>query len=275
MYYADSHMHSSISRDSDSHRVDMAKGAVDHGIAEICFTDHYDILDIDGSYNPHFDWAPVREQQRLAREAWGDKVQIRSGIEIGNVPTDYACGERVQAEPGLDFVICSVHNLSVEAGRLDFYDYHYDSPEICYTHLDDYFHTMRLSVEWGKFDIFGHIPYPMRYMRDRDGQDVSLDRYRDQIREILTRIIEQGKGIEVNTKNWSPRIEEDYIRLVSDYRDLGGEIITVGSDAHFPEAVGSNIPHVYELLKDIGFRYVAAFEARKPHFIALEGASHA
>lgn len=271
MYYADSHMHSIVSRDSESPRADMAKGAIDHGISEICFTDHFDILDIDGSYNPNYDWAPAREEQRKAREAWGDRVKIRYGIEVGNVPTDFEAGERVQREPGLDFVICSVHNLSHEAGGLDFYDFRYRDPETCYAHLDNYFETMLQSVQWGKFDIFGHIPYPMRYMRDRDGQDVSLDRYQDQIREILKLIIEKGRGIEVNTKNWSDRIEQDYFRLMTTYHELGGQLVTVGSDAHSPDAVGAHIPRVYDMLKEIGFRYVAAFEARKPHFIALEG----
>lgn len=271
MYYADSHTHSIISRDSEAPRADMAKGAIDAGISEICFTDHYDILDIDGSYNPHFDWAPVRLEQQKAQEAWGDQIKIRCGIEIGNVPTDFQCGDRVQQEPGLDFVICSVHNLSSEAGGLDFYDYRYKDPETCYIHLDDYFKTIMSSAQWGHFDTFGHIPYPLRYMRDRDGQDVNLDRYQAQIREILKVIISKGKAVEVNTKNWSPLIEQDYLSLMTTYHQLGGELVTVGSDAHFPSAVGSNIPRVYEMLRDIGFRYVAAFERHNPHFISLDG----
>ena len=271
MYFADSHMHSIVSRDSESPRADMARGAVAHGVSEICFTDHFDILDIDGSYNPNYDWAPAREQQQLALAACGDKVKIHYGIEIGNVPTDFEAAERVQQEPGLDQVICSVHNLSIATGRLDFYDFTYKDAATCYAHLDDYFHTMLQSVRWGKFDTFGHIPYPMRYMRDRDGQSVSLDRYQDQIREILKIIIEKGRGIEVNTKNWSARIRQDYFALMSTYKELGGEIVTVGSDAHSPEYVGTHILEVYEMLREIGFRYVTAFEDRKPHFISLEG----
>ena len=187
------------------------------------------------------------------------------------MPTDFEAAERVQQEPGLDQVICSVHNLSIAAGRLDFYDFTYKDAATCYAHLDDYFHTMLQSVRWGKFDTFGHIPYPMRYMRDRDGQSVSLDRYQDQIREILKIIIEKGRGIEVNTKNWSARIRQDYFALMSTYKELGGEIVTVGSDAHSPEYVGTHILEVYEMLREIGFRYVTAFEDRKPHFISLEG----
>lgn len=271
MYIADSHMHSIVSRDSEAPRAEMAHAAVLHGISEICFTDHYDVLDMDGSYNPHYDWAPARLQQELARKAWGERVQIRYGIELGNVPTDFEAGERILQEPGLDFVICSVHNLSIPAGRLDFYEFHYEDAATCYDHLDDYFHTMQQSIRWGKFDIIGHIPYPLRYMRDRDGQDVSLENYQGRIRDILKQVVEKGKGIEVNTKNWSPRIRQDYFDLMSTYRSMGGEIVTVGSDAHEPRYVGTHIPEVYEMLREIGFRYVAAFADRKPHFIPLEG----
>lgn len=271
MYYADSHTHSIISRDSQSPRAAMAKGAIDAGISELCFTDHYDILDIDGSYNPHFDWGPVHLEQQQAQQLWGHQIKLRSGIEIGNVPTDFECGDRVQQEPGLDFVICSVHNLSIAAGGLDFYDFRYKDSATCYLHLDDYFRTMMESAQWGHFDTFGHIPYPLRYMRDRDGQNVNLDRYQEQIRAILTVIIAKGKGIEVNTKNWSAAIAQDYRTLLTTYHELGGEIITVGSDAHAPSAVGAHIPYVYDMLRNIGFRYVAAFELRKPHFISLDG----
>ena len=179
MYLIDSHMHSSISKDSETPRIAMAQSAVERGLNEICFTDHYDILDFDGSYNPTFDWLPARAQQQQAVNACGNRIKIRYGLELGNAPADFEAGERVQKEPGLDCVLCSVHNLSMEVGRKDFYDVCYDTPEICYAHLDDYFQSMLRSVQWGKFDVLAHIPYPLRYMRDRDGQKISLDRYQE------------------------------------------------------------------------------------------------
>ena len=76
------------------------------------------------------------------------------------MPTDFEAAGRVQQEPGLDQVICSVHNLSIAAGRLDFTTSLIRTPPPSYAHLDDYFHTMLQSVQWGKFDTFGHIPTP-------------------------------------------------------------------------------------------------------------------
>ena len=270
MYLVDGHMHSSISKDSETPRIAMAQSAVERGLDEICFTDHYDILDFDGSYNPTFDWFPARAQQRQAVDAWGDRIKIHYGLELGNAPADFEAGERVQREPGLDCVLCSVHNLSMEVGRTDFYDVCYNTPEICYAHLDDYFQSMLRSVEWGKFDVLAHIPYPLRYMRDRDGQKITLDRYQEQIRTILRFCIEDGHGVEVNTKNWGASVCDDYVRLMKTYRALGGEIVTVGSDAHAQEYVGAGIAEAYAMLKELGFRYIAVYTQRKPHFIKLE-----
>jgi histidinol-phosphatase (PHP family) len=269
MYYADSHMHSIVSPDSDTPRADMAEAALKRGLSEICFTDHYDILDFDGNYAPYYDWAPARQQQQLALERWGDQIRIGYGLELGNVPVDFAASDRALQEPGLDMVICSVHNLSLDAQGLDFYEVHYNSPELCYAHLDNYFASMQRSVAWGNFDVLGHVPYPLRYMRQRDGQDVSLERYTPLIRHILRQIVEKGKAVEVNTKGWCPALEQDYLRLISDYHDLGGELVTVGCDAHAPEDVGAYLPRVYEMLRMVGFRYVTVYRERQPHPIPL------
>lgn len=275
MYLADYHTHSRVSFDSQAPRVELAAAAVAAGLAELCFTDHYDVIDDQGNFIPDFPWLTARAEHQQALAAFGGKLKLRYGLELGNACADFRAGERAQEEPGLDFVIASVHNLSIAGGRLDFYDVRYDTPELCYTHLDDYFHSLLRVARWGKFDVLGHIPYPLRYMRERDKQPVSLERYRDEIHEILRLVIEQGKGVEVNTKNWSSTVRQNYFDLMTQYRARGGEIVTVGSDAHSPDAVGAHIPEVYAMLRDIGFRYVTAYEGRLPHFIPLEGIAYA
>ena len=100
---------------------------------------------------------------------------------------------------------------------------------------------------------------------------MTLARYRDELAEILRLVIRHGKGVEVNTKNWSPAVARDYADLLALYRDLGGEVVTVGSDAHAPDAVAAHIPEAYRLLREAGWRCVAVFRARAPHFISLEG----
>ena len=164
-------------------------------------------------------------------------------------------------------MIGSLHNYSPEAGGADFYLGDYTSPDICYAALDDYFAHMARLAPLPFYDSLGHIIYPLRYMCMRDGQSVSLDRYMDAIREILKTVVETGHGIEVNTYNG--RTVSDWRPILDLYREVGGEILTVGSDAHAPRNVARGIRDAYALIAEAGFRYVAVYARRKPAFIPL------
>ncbi len=270
MYRSDSHMHSIASLDCDATRADMVKGAIALGMNDICFTDHYDIINMDGSYQPQYDWSVARKEQQAANTGAQDHFSVRFGAELGNVPRDFEAAERALCEPELDFVLCSVHNLCAQKGGTDFYDVPYDPHALCYAHLDDYFANMEKSVAWGRFDVLAHVPYPMRYMRQRDGQDISFTPYREQIRAILRQCVEKGIGIELNTKGWCREMIQDYANLLSDYRALGGEIVTVGSDAHTSDAIGAHLQQAHALLRQLGYRYFAVYRSRKPYFERLE-----
>lgn len=269
MFYADQHMHSSVSFDCHSSRPDMAAAAIQAGLSALCFTDHYDVVDEHGHYAPTYDWQPALTQHAQAQAVADGRIFLGFGIEVGNAPEDFAAAERVMAQPGLDLVIGSIHNCSAALQYLDFYYGEYDSPALCYQHLSDYFQSLLQLAQWGKFDTLGHIPYPLRYMRDRDGQDVTLERYQDILREILRQVIQSGRAIEVNTSKYHPGIAADYAGILKTYHELGGELVTVGADAHFPHRVGRAIPEGYELLRSCGFRYVTHFIGRTPHPISL------
>ena len=270
MYLADTHMHSSISPDSHASRAEMVRGALERGLDCVCFTDHYDVIGFDGSYQDHYDWPGTRAQHREALEAAaGTSLRILYGLELGNASADFAVCDRILSEPGLDFVIGSVHNLSRALDYGDLYDFHYTSPELCYRHLDDYLTQVEELSRWGHFDVLGHLPYPLRYMRERDRQPVSLEPFEEWIRAVLAETIAAGRGIEVNSKNFSPTVREDYRRLLNTYRELGGELVTVGADAHAPAHVGAGVAEAYDLLRECGFSRVAIYQGRKPRFITL------
>ena len=269
MFYADQHMHSSVSFDSHTDRVDMAEAAVRAGLSALCFTDHYDVVDEDGHFHPDYDWRPARRQQAEARAAFGDQIVLGYGVEVGNAPEDFAAAEGVIQEPGLDLVIASIHNGSAALDHIDYYCASYDSPDLCRQHLEDYFQSLLQLAQWGKFDVLGHLPYPLRYMRDRDHQHVGLTPYQDVIREILRRTVQAGRGIEVNTCLYHPRSAADYADILTAFHELGGEIVTVGADAHNPGNVGHAISDGYQLLRECGFRYVAHFVGRTPQFLSL------
>ena len=217
--------------------------------------------------------SPARTEQARAQALWGDRIALGYGVELGNAPADFAAAERVLQEPGLDLVIGSIHNGSEAVGKPDYYNVNYDSVELCHRHLSDYFQSMLALARWGGFDVLGHIPYPLRYMRDRDGQDVDLIPYMELIREILRCTVAAGRGIELNTCQFHPGSAADYAQVLTLYRELGGEIVTVGADAHEPSKVAFALREGYALLGQCGFRYAARYVGRNPEFYPLEEVS--
>jgi histidinol-phosphatase (PHP family) len=265
MYLTDLHMHTLCSPDGGYALADMGAAAAAAGLSEICMTDHCDLMDLEGNFTSSFAWSSLEAEFDKTEQVAG--LTIRFGIELGEGQEDFAVAERILKNPKLDFVIGSLHNLSRGSGGTDFYFKKYTSKEQCYQDLDDYFSQMYLLAQRGCFDVLGHVSYPLRYMRGRDGQNVTLERYRDQIAEIFRLVIQNGKGIELNTNRG--RSLKEWIPLLHLYKDLGGEIITVGSDAHRPDHVGLGIFDAYALLEATKFRYVASYQEREPHFFPV------
>lgn len=266
MFLADTHMHSTASFDGHASRLEMARSAAEHGLSVICFTDHYDVVDEHGTYVPAFDWPTARKQHREALDA-GFPVEILYGLELGNAFANYDAAARAIQEPGLDVVIGSVHNSGKELGYIDYYNVVF-TPDMCKPYLDDYIHQELALVEWGQFDVLAHLPYPLRYMRDRDGCPASMEAYQEQITAILETIIRKGIALEVNTKGFE-KSAKDYAALLERYHQLGGRLVTVGADAHRLHEVGRNLPEAYHLMKEKGFETVTVFRGRKAEQIPL------
>ena len=156
--------------------------------------------------------------------------------------------------------------MAEKDGGRDYFMLSYDTLDECYQALDNYFVSMEKMAAAPYYDVVGHVIYPLRYMNG-PYDTPSLDRYRDQIRQILRLAIDSGRGIEINT--WKGQTLEAWIPLLKDYKQLGGEIITVGSDAHAPRNVARGIRDAYALIAEAGFRSVAVYARRKPAFIPL------
>lgn len=267
MFLPDYHTHSLCSFDGSAPLAHMALAAVEAGLTELCITDHCDLLNTQGKPDLSFRWAPVEEQLSLARPLFAGRLPIRMGVELG-APWEFpAFARELTSHPDLDFVLGSVHNLSLADGGTDFYYVNYKSDDDCYYVLDRYFDCMERLSEMDCYDVLAHIIYPLRYMNGRDGQHASLDRYEPQLRRIFQTVIGKGKGIEVNTcrgetiEGWRWTLEL--------YRDCGGTILTLGSDAHRPEDVGKGLPQAAELVKELGFSSLTRYVKRKPEFVQI------
>ena len=263
MYYSDYHTHSQLSPDSDAPLEQMAQAAVDAGLDELCVTDHCDLLNIHGSLVSHYDWLPAVAQYQETAAKFGGKLNLKLGLELGMAHLNPAVAQAIISHPEVDFGLGSVHNQCPENGGGDFYYLDFPDAETCYAALDDYFASVAVLAATPYYDVLSHIIYLLRYM----DIPVSLEGYYDRIRSILRTAVENGRGMEVNT--YRGRTVAEWEPVLALYKDCGGEILTVGSDAHDPGGVGKGIREAMELIAHCGFRYICTYDKHKPVFHKL------
>jgi len=260
-------MHSQYSGDSDATQDSMVNAAIEKGLAGICFTDH---LDIDYPDEPDLfllDLPNYTASVLAQTEQYQNRIDVCLGIELGLQPHLAALHEDILSQYPFDFVIGSSH---VVHGFDPYYPKFYEgrAEEACYR---EYFESILENIRaFDGFDVYGHIDYVVRYGPNRN-ERYSYAQYCDVIDEILKLLIERGKGIEINTGGFKyglghPNPTEE---IITRYHELGGEIITIGADAHTPEHVAYDFEKVPEILKKAGFRYFTVYKERKPVFIKL------
>ena len=210
-----------------------------------------------------YDWGVLEREYRAARETIGDRITLRLGMELGDAPWNFAHTEKLIADaPEVDFVIGSVHMLSERFNGVDLYYFDPKDDDEARAGMADYLRQARRLAEWGRFNVLGHLTLPLRYLNENRGFLLTYDGFEREIEGILRTLIGKGCGIELNTnRGHTPLPDEKWLRM---YRDLGGEIITLGTDAHGPEYVGCAVRERQQLLKDCGFTRFCTFEKRHP-----------
>ncbi|MEG0855653.1 MAG: histidinol-phosphatase HisJ family protein [Terrisporobacter sp.] len=267
MYY-DYHMHCSFSEDSKTPMEDMINKSIDLGIKEICFTDHvdYSVIINDKETDIDVDFKDYFKTIHSFQEKYKDRIIIKKGIEMGlqNHILD-KCREDV-VNHDFDFVIASVHTIDkIELIQKDFYK---DKTQLeAYRQYYEILYNM--ISKYKDYSVLGHLDIVKRY---GDLNNIIDDKvFSDEIDEILKMAIYEGKGIEINTSSFRYRLPDltpsSYI--LKRYRELGGEILTTGSDSHNTAQVAHEFKYIYEKLQDIGYRYVCTFDKMKPNFIKL------
>lgn len=263
----DVHMHSQFSGDSDAPQEEMIMTAMDAGLDGICFTDH---LDMDYPDDPTLfllDLPNYTASVLALQEKYRNQFPVRLGIELGLQPHLADLHADILSQYPFDFVIGSSH---VVHGFDPYYPAFYEGrkEEDCYM---EYFQSILENIRaFDGFDVYGHIDYVVRYGPTKNA-NYSWTQYQDVIDEILKLLIEKGKGIELNTGGFKyglghPNPTEEIIRR---YRELGGEIITIGADAHAPQHIGYDFQKVPTILKEAGFKYFTVFKQRTPEFFKL------
>lgn len=190
-----------------------------------------------------------------------------NGIELGQATHNFEFAEKIVSDERLDFTIGSMHELK---GRDDFAFLDYPNENIP-SLLNEYFDELISLVKWGKFDVLGHITYPLRYICGDAGLEVNLSDFEDKIRTVFTELAAMDKGIEINTSGLRQKYGKTFpdINLIRMFRECGGKIISVGSDAHRTCDIGKGINKGCELAKSAGFEKVYYFRKHIPYGISL------
>lgn len=263
----DTHMHTRFSGDSDAPPEDMVKRAAALGLAGVCITDH---MDYDYPDDPDLfilDMENYAREVRCLQENYADGFPVLFGIELGLQPHLAKKHQALAEQYPFDFVIGSSH---VVHGIDPYYPAYYEGRAQAEAYRE-YFESILENIRaFDAFDVYGHLDYVARYGPDKNA-GCSYRDYRDVIDEILKTLIEKGKGIEINTAGLKyglgrPNPAED---ILSRYREIGGEIITVGADAHRPEDIAYGFEKVPGILKKCGFSHYCIFRGRKPRFLPL------
>lgn len=277
MIQADMHMHTWFSTDSEACPRDMADEAVRKGLKTICFTDHFDKDDLEWGEEGIFDVDTYFVEMQKLQEEYAGKLNIRIGIELGlrTYLKDYY--EELTKKYPFDFVIGSVHNVPYKKDAEGNILYTDPAAEKLFTDRTDkkaYRLMMETTLENVRtsdcFQTLGHLDYVVRYGKSRE-KEYSYTDYADIIDEILKLLIEKEKGLEVNSAGlkYGLPFAHPHPDVLKRYRELGGEIITIGADAHKPEHIAYDFAKAEEILKSCGFKYYTEFFEQKPVFKQL------
>lgn len=277
MIQADMHMHTCFSTDSEACPRDMADEAVRKGLKTICFTDHFDKDDLEWGEEGIFDGDAYFVKMQKLQEEYAGKLNIRIGIELGlrTYLKDYY--EELTKKYPFDFVIGSVHNVPYKKDAEGNILYTDPAAEKLFTDRTDkeaYRLMMETTLENVRtsdcFQTLGHLDYVVRYGKSRE-KEYSYTDYADIIDEILKLLIEKEKGLEVNSAGlkYGLPFAHPHPDVLKRYRELGGEIITIGADAHKPEHIAYDFAKAEEIMKSCGFKYYTEFFEQKPVFKQL------
>ena len=272
---ADCHIHSHHSGDSHAPMRAQIESALSAGLSALCFTEHYDpvfpyenIPELaPGTFD--LDLAAYRDEFLSLQEEYRGRIRLHFGVELGlqpHIAKELECW--TAAAPDLEFIIGSVHVLD---GRDPYY------PEVFAGRTDQevfrsYFEEVLACVKaFHSFHSMGHLDYIVRYGQSgRDALYRPAD-YLDVADEILKILIDHGIALEVNTAPLSKGCREcnPASLIVRRYKELGGERITVRSDAHAPEKIAQYFKTAEQMLLSCGFRYYCVFDHKEPSMLPL------
>ena len=266
----DSHVHSDNSPDGNHSITYLGIAAQELALYGLCVTDHCEAQVYREERYDKSIFQSVFECRKACR-VFGNSLKICVGIELGQPLQGKEAAKAVLASQPFDFVLCSVHNLP---GREDFYYLNYAAMTDGDIHdlMTAYFGEVLQSARQADFDSLAHLTYPLRYVVGEQGRTVALERYAPAIDEILRTLAGRGKALELNTSGlrqpYGVTLPEESV--LARFQELGGQYVTIGSDAHHSQDLAAGFAQGFGLLKAAGFGGYTYFEGREPKTLSIE-----
>lgn len=264
----DYHVHTNFSSDSQMSMEEAAIKAIEIGLEEIVFTDHMDLLYPPVSYPIwDIDYDAYMKEFFNVKEKYKNKINIVLGVEVGLQPHSIQKSLELINKYPFDFIIASTHVVDFQ-DLADGVFYRGKSKRQAYIRYFE--ETLNFIKTFDTFCVYGHLDIVKRY-GNYENKNLDEKLYWDLIDEILKLLIQKEKGIEVNTSGYRYGLELTHPDpdILKRYYELGGEILTIGSDAHSTEYIAHMFKPTLEMLKSIGFRYLTRFENLKPLFVKI------
>ena len=274
----DYHLHSTCSVDGFSSIADYCQRASELGLVEIGFCEHADFDPRDRGYD-YFDYTAFRRQIETQRERCGHSLAVRAAVEVTYQASKEQEIALFLADKRFDYVVDSVHlvedgadwaMISEAEGHRDGFSGRYFAQRTMRAAYRPYFAELRRAVASGLFDLIGHFDLVKRYGVGYYGPfDPAV--FADEIHDILELAVEKGVGLEINTSGLRQPPRETFpgLAVLKCYRRLGGEVLTVGSDAHSAADLGGGIAQAVALARQAGFRAIALFDERKLRWLDI------
>ena len=268
----DLHVHSTCSVDGGSSIEEYARQAEILGLAEVGYCEHVDLDPRDIGYD-YMDPGRYKREMAAARAAVPG-IRLRQGVEITyQSGMEEALLEWQESHPW-DYVVASVHMVDYadgwaiisEPGAMGAYFANHSQRQA----YGPYFTELLRAAKSGLGDVLGHLDLVKRFgVRQYGPLDPVV--FEGEIREILRVVAQRGMGLEINTSGLRQSPGEPYpaLTVLRWFRELGGEVVTVGSDAHHADDLGRGVTEALGMAREAGFRAIATFEGRRVKWIDL------
>lgn len=264
--FADMHTHSENSHDSICKTEDMCVSQLNKGTQIFAVTDHFDTA----SFMNYDVFTPIKKACKTAcelSEKYKGELLVLRGIEISEgfwYPEIY---KKAICMEEYDVVIGSVHlvrykDLTYAYSKIDFSSL---SNQTITEYIDAYFDDVLTLIKTTDFDILAHLTCPLRYIKGKYKIDVDMLKYEKKTEKILGEIIKKGIALEVNTSSFDLLgTFMPSVGILKKYYDMGGYLITLGSDAHTFDNASKNFDEAVKEIKKTGFKNIYYYKNRKP-----------